>query len=146
MLFEKDDNMKDVGLVFHHFGLAVQEEESAIQFIRDLGYAIGDKIFDPLQNVNLRMCLHDTMPSVEMIMPAEGKSPIDSILRKHGSSIYHLCYTSQNIEKSLAFLEQKGHRVLPISPPQKAILFNNQCVSFYHVLGFGIIEIIDIST
>lgn len=138
--------MKESGLVFHHFGLAVKDEEPAIQFLNDLDYSIGGKIFDPLQNVNLRMCSHLTMPSVEVIMPADGKSPIDTIIAKHGTSIYHLCYTSLNVEQSLAFLEQKGHRILPISPPQKAILFNNQCVSFYNILGFGIIEIIDTST
>lgn len=135
--------MEAAGLKFHHFGLAVKEEEPAIQFLSDLGYEVGDKIFDPLQNVNLRMCSHPAMPSVEVIMPAEGKSPIDAIVAKNGPCIYHTCYTSDNVEQSLAFLEGRGHRVFPVSPPKEAILFQNKRVSFYNILGFGIIEIID---
>jgi hypothetical protein len=138
--------MNEAGLTFHHLGLAVKEEEPAIQFLNDLGYKVGEKIFDPLQNVNLRMCSHPAMPSVEMITPAEGKSPIDSIIAKHGACIYHTCYTSNNVAKSLSFLENKGHRILPVSTPKAAILFQGKPVSFYNILGFGIIEIIDMAT
>lgn len=44
------------GLVFHHFGLAVNSPAPAFAFLKELGYENGPSMFDPLQGVNLAMC------------------------------------------------------------------------------------------
>ena len=70
------DSRNRWGLAFHHLGLAVKEPKTAETFLTGLGYSIGETVFDPLQNVNLSMCSHLTMPDVEIIFPAgsEGMS------------------------------------------------------------------------
>ena len=134
--------MNSYGLEFHHFGLAVRSPEAAFRYLSDLGYRAGSTCYDPLQKVNLAMRHHDSMPDVEVIWPGEGPSPIDQMLKRTDSMIYHLCYTTQSVEASLAALEQAGLEVLPLGMAQPALLFDGVEVSFYSVTGVGIIEII----
>jgi hypothetical protein len=129
-------------LEFHHFGLAVKSPEAAFRYLDDLGYRTGSTCYDPLQKVNLAMRHHDRMPDVEVIWSGTEPSPIDRLLKRSGSLIYHLCYTSGNVERSVAALEQAGLEVLPLGPAQPALLFGGLEVSFYSITDVGIIEII----
>jgi hypothetical protein len=139
---KKSDIMNTFGITFHHFGLAVQSPEQAFSFLDALGYKHGESMFDPLQGVNLAMSYHAEMPDVEVIWPGDKPSPIDGILKRQDSMIYHLCYTSDNPALSLTKMQQAGFDVLPVSNPQAAILFGGRKVSFHMVLGFGLIELI----
>jgi methylmalonyl-CoA/ethylmalonyl-CoA epimerase len=133
------------GLRFHHLGLAVRDPEPAAHFLATLGYQIGRMMFDPLQNVNLGMCTHDQMPDVEIICPAEGQGPLDKLLavQKEGL-VYHICYVSKDLARSLEAIESDENvRLYIISPPKAAVLFGGKRVSFYLVDGMGLIEIID---
>ncbi|HEY2675432.1 MAG TPA: VOC family protein [Steroidobacteraceae bacterium] len=134
--------MNSYGLEFHHFGLAVRSPEAAFRYLSDLGYRAGSSCYDPLQKVNLAMRHHDRMPDVEVIWPGTEASPIDRMLKKSDSMIYHLCYTSKNVEASLVALESAGLEVLPLGIAQPALLFDGIEVSFYNITGVGIIEII----
>ena len=133
------------GLTFHHLGLAVKDVDAAIRFLSGLGYQAGRRVFDPLQNVNLGMFTHDNMPDVEIIFPAEGKGPLDELLSTHKDGlVYHMCYTSADLDASLEAIEASGDlRLFEVSPPKPAVLFDGQPVSFYVVGGVGLIEIID---
>lgn len=132
----------DFGLAFHHFGLAVRKSEKAIKFLSDLEYTIGSSTYDELQNVNLVMCTHPVMPDVELIYPADSPGPLDSWLKDQTEIIYHLCYTCDDLEWTLEQIRIR-HRLITVSPPKPAILFDYQKVSFYRVQGFGMIEIIE---
>jgi len=134
--------MNSYGLEFHHFGLAVRSPEAAFRYLSDLGYRAGSTCYDPLQKVNLAMRHHERMPDVEVIWPGAEPSPIDRMLKKSDSMIYHLCYTSANVDESLAALERAGLEVLPLGMAQPALLFGGIEVSFYNITGVGIIEII----
>ena len=134
--------MNSYGLEFHHFGLAVRSPEAAFRYLSDLGYRAGSTCYDPLQKVNLAMRHHERMPDVEVIWPGAEPSPIDRMLKKSDSMIYHLCYTSANVDGSLAALERAGLEVLPLGMAQPALLFGGIEVSFYNITGVGIIEII----
>ncbi len=134
--------MNAFGLSFHHFGLAVHQPEQAFSFLEALGYENGEAIFDPLQGVNLAMSCHADMPDVEVIWPGDKPSPIDAMLKRQDSMIYHLCYTSENPELSLTKMQEAGFAVLAMTEPQAAILFGGREVSFHIVAGFGLIEII----
>ena len=129
-------------LAFHHFGLAVHAPDAAFAFLAALGYRGGAPMFDPLQGVNLVMRYHDTMPAVEVIWPGEAPSPIDNMLKRRDSLIYHLCYTSADVPGTLTAMEAAGLQALPVTEPRPAVLFGGRLVSFYHVANFGLIEFI----
>lgn len=131
------------GLDFHHLGLGVRSPDTAIKFLDDLGYKIGAAIYDPEQNVNLCWCTAVAAPDVEIIWKGKGKSPIDTILSRKDGLIYHICYATDDLPGALSRLEDAGHRAITLGPPKPAILFDGLHVSFYEVVGFGTIEIID---
>jgi hypothetical protein len=137
--------MNQFGLEFHHFGLAVRDPALAFKYLGALGYRAGASCFDPLQKVNLAMRHHDVMPDVEVVWPGDGPSPIDQMLKRSDSLVYHLCYTSEDVDASLASIESSGLDVLPITEPLQAPLFENLPVSFYNVGGIGLIEIIHLN-
>lgn len=134
--------METSGLKFHHLGLAVRDEQDAMTFLSSLFYEIGEKVFDPLQNVNLRLCTSDSQPAVEIVSQATGESPIDSILRKSGEGIYHTCYETSDSDTVFQSFEAKGLRVVTVSEPKPAVLFDGKLVSFHRVFGYGLLELI----
>jgi hypothetical protein len=135
--------MTGFGLEFHHLGLAVPRPAEAVSFLSGLGYEIGLSVFDPEQNVNLALCRHPHMPAVEIIYPGDGPGPIDKYVARHASGIvYHACFETVDLAASLAAMEAAKLRPLCVSEPRPALLFGGRAVSFYVVVGMGLIEIL----
>jgi hypothetical protein len=131
-------------LKFHHYGLAVRRPDEARQFVSMLGYRIGETVFDPGQNVNLAMCLHATEPAVEIIWPSNNPGPLEKLTARHTSGIiYHLCYETDNLAAALDALAKANLNPICISPPKPAPLFGGRPVSFYNVVGMGLVEILE---
>jgi hypothetical protein len=138
--------MNRFGLTFHHLGLAVRRPKTAFSLLSGLGYELGERVFDPEQNVNLSLCRHDTMPSVEVIFPGNGNGPIDALVTHHASGIiYHICYTTEDLDLTLAGLKQADLRYICVASRKPAVLFGGQHVSFYMISGVGLVEILETS-
>jgi methylmalonyl-CoA/ethylmalonyl-CoA epimerase len=135
--------MQSFGLKFHHLGLASRHEDRAVRFLEGLGYSIGERVFDPLQNVYLCLCRADAMPDVEIVTPTNSPGPLDNILKTADAMIYHSCYETRNLDESLRAMRESGHRVICVSSPKSAVLFNGRHVSFYAIRGFGLIELLE---
>jgi hypothetical protein len=133
------------GLTFHHLGLAVPESTAAALFLTAQGYQLAATTFDPLQSAHLAMWQHPTAPDVEVICPAvAGEGAVATILEVRPEGlVYHLCYTTQNLDESLDRLEEAGLRAFEVRPPKPAVLFGGELVCFYVILGWGLIEIIE---
>ena len=133
-----------LGLEFHHLGLAVRQTQDGVTFLKALGYTIGGLVVDPEQNAQLIMCTHETMPAVEIIAPTGSPGPVDRQVARHSNGVvYHVCYTTRDLALSLQRMTNAGLRPLCVSPPKPAMLFNGLRVSFYNILGVGLIEIIE---
>lgn len=130
-------------LTFHHLGLAVAMRDKARRFLDGLGYAPAEAMHDPLQHVFVSLHVHPTMPDVELISRDDGPGPLDAVLKGRTESIYHLCYRTPDRSATLERFRRDGHRVLPVSPPTPAVLFDGRLVSFHYVAGFGLIELLD---
>lgn len=135
--------MTNFGLKFHHLGLAVADDGDAIRFLQGMGYHTGEKIYDPEQNVHLRMCTSADKPDAEMIMPGIGEGPLTPILKRYNELIYHTCYEVDDLGTSLQAIEDAGLRILTIAEPKPAILFGGRKVSFYKIIDFGLIELLE---
>ncbi|MCB0390338.1 MAG: VOC family protein [Bdellovibrionales bacterium] len=130
-------------LKFDHFGLAVKYPSKAENFLSALGYIIDEEVYDPLQKVNLKYATHQEMPAVELVYKSNEAGPLENILNSRSELIYHTCYRTKNLEKTLNILKENKLRFICVSPPKPAILFNGLKVSFYMIQGFGLIEIIE---
>ena len=142
---ERADQISDFGLAFHHVGLALPDPAPAELFLRGQGYTLAAAVRDPLQQADLAMWSHCNAPAVEVISPVtSGKGPVATILETRPDGlIYHLCYTTLDLELTLDRVEQSGLRPFEVNPPKPAVLFGGERVSFYMILGIGLIEIIE---
>ncbi len=136
-------SLKDFGLTFHHFGLAVSSVPAARKVLEGMGYECGDEVYDPLQEVILVWCDHGAMPAVELVAPTDQPGPLDNIVTQNSASVYHLCYSATDIDATVAAIKDSGIRVLPVAAPKPAVLFGGKKVGFYQVKGFGLIEIVE---
>jgi hypothetical protein len=131
------------GLAFHHHGLAVRSDEQALIFLAALGYVAGPLVHDPVQDVRLRLCTHDTLPTVEIVMPGDGDGPTRGLLARNEGLLYHTCYEIDDRDAVLETLEEAGLRAMEVLAPTPAMLFDNRLVSFHTIRGFGLIELLD---
>ena len=124
----------------------MKDVEAAVAYLTGLGYrGRAERIYDPLQNVNLGMFTHAEMPDVEIIYPAEGRgparrTPVDPQGRARLSHMLHVRRPRRSLE---AMEIEVSLRLFEVSSPKPAVLFGGKPVSFYVVGGVGLIEIID---
>ena len=144
-MFWRSNSMPIRDIEFHHFGLAVQKEDAALKFLSGMGYELGSRIYDSEQNAHVRMCVSSNMPDVELVTPGNGPGPLDAILSRSPEMFYHLCYQTNNLGKLLESFKIQGIRCHCVSPRKPAILFDNRYVSFYHLPGLGIVEILEMA-
>ena len=131
-------------LTFHHHGLALKEDSEALRFVELLGYRTGALVHDPLQDVRLRLCSHATLPAIEFVMPGDRPGPLDAIVRRHDQLLYHTCYEVADRNAVLDSFELSNLRTIEVLAPTPAVLFGGRKVSFHSVMGFGLIELLDL--
>ena len=132
-----------IDLKFHHFGLATRDQDETGRMLHSLGYRLGAPIYDPLQNVHLIWCEHDSMPAVEVVYPSDSAGPLDAYLAEFSEMVYHLCYVADDIQSSVDAMKAAGLRILPVAEPKPAVLFDGRQVGFYMARGLGLIEILE---
>jgi len=131
------------GLRFHHIGLAVRDDRIATDFLAAMGYACGPVVYDPEQNVRLRMCDKSAAPSIEIVFPGDGDGPLTPILKQTSQMIYHTCYEVDDRDEIVEAIRAAGFRCIEVASPRPAVLFGGRKVSFHQVPGFGLIELLD---
>ena len=143
--FGQAEMQGEFGLSFHHMGLALPDPAPAALFLRGQGYALAAAARDPLQQADLSLWTHPSAPAVEVISPVTpGQGPVATILGLQPDGlVYHLCYTTMDLENTLDRVEQSGLRPFEVSSPKPAVLFGGERVSFYMVIGLGLIEFIE---
>ena len=65
-----------------------------------------------------------------------------SILKKNTNSIYHICYITKNLEKTLVKLKKAKIQVIKITDSYLSP-FEGVDASFFFIKGMGIVEIMD---
>jgi hypothetical protein len=141
----KADRFTDkYGLTFHHLGLAVPNADIAAAFLSNLGYRVGPTVYDPIQNVHLHLCELPGMPSIEIICPGPGKSPIDRYLQEHKEGlVYHMCFAAKDLSASISKLKADPQiKAIFWAEPQAAILFGGRKIAFGIINGVGLIELL----
>lgn len=131
------------GFAFHHLGLATRHPDRAAAFVTTLGYALDAPVWDPLQQVHVRLGHHPSMPTVELVWPGDGPSPIDGVLERAGAGPYHLCWEVDDLDAAADALGDAGHRIFPVTEPTPAVLFGGRRVWFLTVHGFGLVELLE---
>jgi methylmalonyl-CoA/ethylmalonyl-CoA epimerase len=124
---------------FHHIGMACHSIDDTAQFYLSMGYQLSDTIFDPIQNVNIAFLNKENETCIELIEPCDDNSPVTSILKKNGTSPYHLCYKVDNIE--VAINEMKLQKFIRIGRIALASAMENGKICFMYSRDKGLIEL-----
>ena len=121
----------------HHLGLAVNSIQSALEFIQSIAsvQSVSETVFDKEQNANLCMVRIGDGTAIELI---EGE--LASKMIKKGQFFYHSCWETDDMEKELRSLTEKGGMI--ISPPKPAVLFENRRVAFI-MTEIGLLELLE---
>ena len=119
---------------FHHIGIATENIEVTAKLLSYFGYSIGETMKDPLQNVWVKFLSHPTEPTLELIGRSDDHSPIDKIVAQNGTSIYHICYETRNLEQTIVELREQGY--LPIGKKKKSLIDGQNVIFLYHKDNF----------
>lgn len=123
-----------------HIGYAVKNIDKSIQTFCLLGFNFESIIKDDDRNIYIAFGRNGEY-IIELVSPISSGSPIDDVLKKNGSTPYHICYRSDNYEDDIAILLQKRFKI--IIPPEKAIAFGGKRVVFMYNPVIGLIEIVE---
>lgn len=134
--------MKNFGLKFHHLGLATDNPKLSLKILKNLGYKPIKTRTNKNYNVKNIICASKSHPTVEIVAKMGGKSPIDSIVKKNKNLIYHICYSSNDLKKTIGMIKKKNFSIIKISNSYLSP-FEGVDASFYFLKGIGIIEIMD---
>ncbi len=124
-----------------HIGYAVNSIASAKNDFQALGYSFDEEKYDMFRNVNV--CVTEMGGvRVELLAPHDEQSTIDGILKKMGSTPYHICYEVTSMEIAIEKLQDAGYTMM-CYPAYSEPLGGDVC--FLYSQSSGIVELIDYS-
>jgi methylmalonyl-CoA/ethylmalonyl-CoA epimerase len=130
------------GLRFHHIGIACFSIEESKLFYEQMGYQASLPIEDSIQDIRICFLEKDGMPTLELLAPVDDKSPVNRILEAQGVTPYHICYETDDLDKTIAKL-QKEQKFVRVSKPSPACAIENRRVAFMYRKDIGLIEFVE---
>ena len=118
------------GATLHHIGFVVQSiARTAEGFANAIGaHWDAQVIHDPLQQVRVTfMSRGDSAPLIELIEPAEPKSPVSNFVSA-GGGLHHLCYEVTSLDDELRFARSVGSLV--VKRPLPAVAFGGRRIAW----------------
>jgi len=125
----------------HHIGYAVKDISKSLKMFIDLGYELKNEIVKDIKRKVEIVFVQNNNYLVELISPLDDVSPINNYLNKIGSSPYHICYETKEIEQTITNLRKQ--RYLIVEKPSEAIAINNQRVAFLYHPNYGLLELLE---
>ncbi len=128
----------------HHIGYLVKNIERAALDFKNLGYDVEPEsaacVIDETRKVKILFLKKDAY-RIELVEPLDKESPIYGLLKKHKNSPYHICYSTEDMNKSIAFLEQNGWMLF--EEPKKAPAIHDRKVAFLMSADSGMLELVE---
>lgn len=125
-----------------HIGYAVKRIDKSIIAFESLGYTFGDVIDDLDRNIKMAFGEKDGyIIELVSVLDKKQQSPVDKYLSCIGSTPYHICYRTDDINKSITDLTNTGYKL--IIEPKDAIAFGGKKVAFLFNLFIGLIELVE---
>lgn len=115
----------------HHIGIATKDVEATTSLLEYLGYHAGNTAYDENQNVNVRFLYSDVAPTVELLFGGGQRSSVDSIIEKNGTSVYHLCYETEDMDKTVSEMRDQGY--IPIGTKKESLIDGKKVLFLYHI-------------
>lgn len=125
----------------HHIGYAVKDIESAIDEFAKIGYEkCGSTVIDEERNILIQFMRLGNY-CVELVAPKDESSSINNIIKKNGSSPYHICYSVENLSLAIEDFSKNGYVLM--GEPKAAVAIDCKKVVFLYNKHLGIIELVE---
>ncbi len=120
-----------------HLGIAVKSLDDAIPFYEDVFglkcYAIEEVAEQKVKTAFFQV----GQTKIELLESTDPEGPVGKFIEKRGEGIHHLAFAVEGIEQSLAYLEEKGIRLIDKKPRKGAEGLN---IAFLHPKStFGVL-------
>lgn len=129
----------------HHIAYAVNSISDECDKFFCLGWKRKGKIFiDEKRNIQILFLENDADKHIiELVEPIGKTNSIYKLLEKNRgvSVLYHICYETEEMDKELALLKEKGF--ILVEKPEKAIAIQNKKVVFVFSSQTGLIELVE---
>lgn len=123
----------------HHIGYLVKKIDKALPLLEKVGFvASGPVTYDEIRDIDILFMVNGNY-LIELVAPRSEKSIAWDLLKKMGSTPYHLCFYSTDLEKDMAVLRESGY--VPMGEVLPAPALNNKRVVFMYSRYSGIIEL-----
>lgn len=127
--------------LFDHIGIAVFDIEKAAFDYRALGYEVGEAKNVDVFQAKAAYASKVNSPTIELLEPADEKSPVAKILKQRGSGPYHTCYAVCDIQE--AMLEMRRNSFLPLGKPVPGPGLDNALTVFMYKKSIGLIQLVE---
>ena len=104
-----------------HVGIAVKNLEKSLCHWREL-FGLRDHGIEKIEEHGVKIVRldRDEGPSVELVSPIDGTSPVDKFIKDHGEGIHHFCFTVDDIHSAMESLKKKGVKFIQDEPREGA--------------------------
>lgn len=123
-----------------HIGYAVKDINATAQIYINGGWVLSNIFEEKVQNANIAFLTKDGFPTIELVAPLEGKSPVDGFLQKVGVSPYHICYEVDDIDEAVENLFDEGF--VPLFMPVESTAMENRRICYLFNAKTGYIELV----
>ncbi len=118
----------------NHIGIAVRSLDEHIPFYRDV---LGLKLLgiEEVADQHVRTAIFEIGDvRIELLQPTDAQSPVAGFLQKRGEGMHHIALQSDNLEKELQQVQDKGIRLIDKKPRQGA---HKMRIAFLHPKSTG---------
>lgn len=123
-----------------HIGYAVHDIQKTAQFYIKGGWSLSKLYEETIQNTKIAFLTKLGMPTIELVSPLVGISPVDNVLKHSGVSPYHICYVVDDMMAAVEELYEEGYK--PLFMPIRSIAMDNREICYLYHLEVGAIEIV----
>lgn len=129
---------------FHHVGYVVSSIAKVGQdFARSLGAEWdGVIIHDPLQEARVTFirCGGPETPTVELVEPADDKSPLHKVVAR-GGGLHHICYEVDSLDAQLP--QSRAAGCLVVKDPLPAVAFGGRRIAWVYTRQKLLVEYLE---
>lgn len=124
----------------HHIGYIVKDIEKSMKEFIHLGFEKSGSIIED-ENRNIKILfIKNGEYLIELVSPISEKSIVSNLLKKSGSTPYHICYETENITTEISRFESKGFIKLEFSEQVPAMPNSN--IAFLYSTNIGLVELV----
>lgn len=124
-----------------HIGYAVRDiQETAAPYVV-AGWKLSEVYNEEVQHARIVFLKKEGMPTIELVSPLDGESPVDKFLENGGVQPYHICYVVEDMWKTLEDLHQEGF--MPLFKPVASVAMQGKQICYLYNKSVGLIEIVE---